>query len=95
MHTIICSENVRDIGGNKKPKCFGQLPLGTGSQRHMAEKFKKTENSVVWCHRHTVFFAPTHPPVVQKTSLVNFKHKITTSANYTDGTGTVYTTHDK
>ena len=30
----------------------------------------------------------------QKTSLVNFKHKITTSANYTDGIGTGYTSHD-
>ncbi len=41
-----------------------------------------------------IFFAPTHPPVGQKTSLVNFKHKITTSANYTDGIGTGYTSHD-
>ena len=32
--------------------------------------------------------------VGQKTSLVNFKHKITTSANYTDGIGTGYTFHD-
>ena len=32
--------------------------------------------------------------VGQKTSLVNFKHKITTSANYTDGIGTGYTSHD-
>ena len=31
-----------------------------------------------------IIFAPTHPPVGQKTSLVNFKHKIKTSANYTD-----------
>ena len=31
----------------------------------------------------------------QKKSLVNFKHKITTSANYTDGIGTGYTSHDK
>ena len=28
-------------------------------------------------------------------SLVNFKHKITTSANYTDGIGRGYTSHDK
>ena len=39
-------------------------------------------------------FFRTHPPVGQKTSLVNFKHKITTSANYTDGIGTGYTSHD-
>ena len=31
----------------------------------------------------------------QKTLLVNFKHKITTSAHYTDGIGTGYTSHDK
>ena len=28
---------------------------------------------------------PTHPAVGQKTSLVNFKHKLTTLAKYTDG----------
>ena len=31
----------------------------------------------------------------QKTSLVNFKHKIMTSAKYTDCIGTGYTSHDK
>ena len=31
---------------------------------------------------------------VKKTSLVCFKHKITTSANYMDGIGTGYTSHD-
>ena len=41
------------------------------------------------------FFGTAHPPVGQKTSLVNFKHKITPSANYTDGIGTRYTSHDK
>ena len=41
----------------------------------------------VRCHRQTVFFASNHLPVGQKTSLVNFKHKITTSANYTDSIG--------
>ena len=46
------------------------------------------------CRWHSEFLAPTHPPVGQKTSLVNFKHKITTSANYTDGIGTGYTSHD-
>ena len=40
-------------------------------------------------------FATTHSPLGQKTSLVNFKHKITTSANYTDGIGTGYTSHEK
>ena len=36
----IGTENVRENGGKKKKlKCFGQLLLGTGSQRHMAEKF--------------------------------------------------------
>ena len=35
-----------------------------------------------------IFFAPTHPPVGQKMSLLNFKHKTTTLANYTDGFGT-------
>ena len=33
--------------------------------------------------------------VGEKTSLVNFKHKIMTSANYTGGIGTGYTSHDK
>ena len=52
---------------------------------------------LVWCLRHTDFLGlpSAHPPVGQKTSLVNFKHKITTSANYTDGIGTRYTSHDK
>ena len=49
----------------------------------------------VWCHQHIDFFGPTHPPVGQKMSLVNFKHKITTSANYTDSIGTGYMSHDK
>ena len=40
----------------------------------------------------TDFFAPT---CGSKKSLVNFKHKVMTSANYTDGTGTGYTSHDK
>ena len=31
----------------------------------------------------------------QKTSLLNFKHKIATSANYTDNFGTGYTSHSK
>ena len=35
----IGTENVRENGGKKNLKSFGQLPLGTGSQRHMAEKF--------------------------------------------------------
>ena len=35
----IGTENVQENGGKKNLKCFGQLPLGTGSQRHMAEKF--------------------------------------------------------
>ena len=30
------------MAGIKKLKCFVQLLLGTGSQRHMAEKFKET-----------------------------------------------------
>ena len=25
--TLICSENVRDIGGEKTQKCLGHLPL--------------------------------------------------------------------
>ena len=37
----------------------------------------------VLCHQHTDFFAQAHPPVGQKTSLVNFKYKITTSATVT------------
>ena len=49
----------------------------------------------VRCHRHTDFFVPTHPPVGHKTSLISFKHKITTSANYKGGIGTGYTSHDK
>ena len=36
----------------------------------------------VQCHRYTDFFTPAHPPVGQKTSPVNFKHKVTTSADY-------------
>ena len=43
----------------------------------------------------TQIFWDCPPPVGQKTSLVNFKHKITPSANYTDGIGTRYTSHDK
>ena len=35
----IGTENLRENSGKKKLKCCGQLPLGTGSQRHMAEKF--------------------------------------------------------
>ena len=43
-----------------------------------------------------IFFVPTHPPTRgSKTSLVYFKHKVTTSANYTDGIGTGYMSHDK
>ena len=45
--SLICSENTRDNGRNKEPKCFVQLPLVTGSQRHMAEKIKETENSAL------------------------------------------------
>ena len=48
---------------------------------------------VLRCRPHTDFFAPAHPPVGQKTSLLNFKHKITTSAIYTDSIGTRYTVH--
>ena len=43
-HTI-SHEKVRENCGKKKPKCLGQLPLGTGSQRHIAEQFKETWNS--------------------------------------------------
>ena len=54
---------------------------------------------LVWgpvrCHWYTDFFAPAHPPVSQKTALVNFKHKIMTWANYTESIGTGYTSHDK
>ena len=39
VQTLFGTENVRENGGKTNPKCFGQLPLGTGSQRHMAEKF--------------------------------------------------------
>ena len=49
----------------------------------------------VECHWYTDFFTPTLPPMGQKTSLVNFKHKITTSAHYTYGIGTGYMSHDK
>ena len=62
--------------------------------RNVGNRFKKPAkmNSIsvgpVWCHRHTDFFRPAHSPVGQKTSLINFKHKITTSANYTDGIST-------
>ena len=35
----IGTENVRENGGKKNLKSFGQLLLGTGSQRHMTEKF--------------------------------------------------------
>ena len=50
---------------------------------------------LVQCHPHTVFFAPTDPPLGKKMSLVNFKRKITTSANYRDSIGTGYMSHDK
>ena len=39
VQKLFGTENVQDNGWKKKPKCFGQLPSGTGSQRHMAEKF--------------------------------------------------------
>ena len=42
-----------------------------------------------------IFSCLPYKPMGQKTSLVNFKHKITTSANYTDGIGTGYTSHEK
>ena len=42
---------------------------------------------LVRCHQHTDIFAPAHPPVGQKMSILNFKHKIMTSANYKDGIG--------
>ena len=42
-----------------------------------------------------IFFRPAHPPVSQKMSLVNFKHKITNSANYMEGIGIVNTSNDK
>ena len=51
--------------------------------------------SLVRCQQHTDFFAYAHPPVGKKTSLINFKHNTTTSANYMDGIGTGYTSHDK
>ena len=44
--------------------------------------------------QHKDFFALTHPPVGQKTSLVIFEHKITTSASNMDSIGTGYTSHD-
>ena len=47
ISVLTCSENTRDNGRNKEPKCFVQLPLVTGSQRHMAEKIKETENSAL------------------------------------------------
>ena len=52
---------------------------------------------LVRCHQHTDFFAPAHPSAGKKnTSLVNFKHKTTISANYMmDGIGTKYTSYDK
>ena len=36
----------------------------------------------VQCQQHTDFFTPAHSPVGQKTSRVNLKRKIATSANY-------------
>ena len=71
-----------------------------GKNSIISEKWKTSfknpprQTASVWgCRRHTDFFR-AHPPTCgQKTLLVNFKHKITTSANYTDGTG--YTSHDK
>ena len=58
---------------------------------------KTNRVSVGPCQQHTECFALAHPHLGQKTSLVNFKHKITTSTNYTDGIGTGYTrtSHDK
>ena len=46
-------------------------------------------------HRFFCADPPTQSPMGQKMSTINFKHKITTSANYTDGIGTGYTSHDK
>ena len=62
-------------------------------------KNPQRQTASVWgpvqCRRHTDFFAHAHPLLGQKTSLVNLNHKITTSANYTDGIGTGYTSHNK
>ena len=51
--------------------------------------------TLVQCHRHKDFFVTSRPPMGQERSLVNFKHKVMTSANFTDGIGTGYTSHDK
>ena len=47
----------------------------------------------VQCRRHSEFLAPTHPWVKKRYSLT-LKHKIMTSANYTDSIGTGYTSLD-
>ena len=51
--------------------------------------------SLVPCPLHTDIFCACPSTVGKKMSLVNFKHKITTSANYTDGIVTGYTSHNK
>ena len=59
----------------------------TGFKTHQSEQHQfGAQYSVI------NFFVSTHPPT---TSLVNFKHKITTTANYTDGFGTGYMSHNK
>ena len=62
-------------------------------------KMPPSQTPSVWgpvrCHQHTDFFPPAHSPIGQKRSLINFKHKVTTPANYTDGIGTGYTYHNK
>ena len=70
------------------PKCG--KPVFKNPQRQTASVW-----GPVQCRRHTDFFAHAHPLLGQKTSLVNLNHKITTSANYTDGIGTGYTSHNK
>ena len=69
-------------------------------QKYRKVVFKAHQNEQgqwgpVRCHRRTDLFTPTHPPPVQKMSFINFKHKITTSANYADSIGTGYMSHDK
>ena len=53
--------------------------------RNAGNWFQKPAKTNVWgpvqCYQHTDCFAPAHPPVGQKTSLIYFKHKITTLAN--------------
>ena len=73
---------------NKRQLNVAWQNSNVSEMRETSFKNPPRQTASVWgtvqCRQHTDFFVTAHPPVGQKTSLVIFKHKITTSANYTD-----------